>query len=286
MKAVVAFLLLASTGWAQAQTVEYIHTDALGSPVAVTDANRVVLERSEYEPYGKVLTPASPQDGPGYTGHVLDAVTGMNYMQQRYYDPQIGRFLSVDPVTADGNTGGNFNRYWYANSNPYKFSDPDGRQSMEAFEEIESEEEESFARGSFRSDLRTINPPLRPTSPYCQGAQEPNLEEEVRETINPTARGRQSELRILLRLQQVKNNKPAETSHGRVIADFENDDEVGEIKDTKRVSNTRQVRGERELAQRSGRQHVIHTGTHTRVSRTVSVNSRIVHHDDLGPRKK
>jgi len=46
---------------------------------------------------------------------------------QRYYDPGIGRFLSVDPVTADGNTGGNFNRYWYANNNPYKFTDPDGR---------------------------------------------------------------------------------------------------------------------------------------------------------------
>ena len=52
---------------------------------------------------------------------------GMTYMQQRYYDPLIGRFLSVDPVTADGNTGGNFNRYWYANNNPYKFKDPDGR---------------------------------------------------------------------------------------------------------------------------------------------------------------
>ncbi len=48
-------------------------------------------------------------------------------MQQRYYDPGIGRFLSVDPVTANGNTGGNFNRYWYANNNPYRFTDPDGR---------------------------------------------------------------------------------------------------------------------------------------------------------------
>ena len=46
---------------------------------------------------------------------------------QRYYDPGIGRFLSVDPVSADGNTGGNFNRYNYAANNPYKFKDPDGR---------------------------------------------------------------------------------------------------------------------------------------------------------------
>lgn len=111
-----------------AVTVAYQHTDSLGSPVAVTDASRVVLGRTEYEPYGKVINGA-PNDGPGYTGHVLDAATGLNYMQQRYYDPDIGRFLSVDPVTADGNTGGNFNRYWYANNNPYRFMDPDGRQS-------------------------------------------------------------------------------------------------------------------------------------------------------------
>lgn len=40
------------------------------------------------------------------------------------------RFLSVDPVTADNNTGTNFNRYWYANNNPYKFTDPDGRDAI------------------------------------------------------------------------------------------------------------------------------------------------------------
>lgn len=67
------------------------------------------------------------KDGPGYTGHVQDAATGLTYMQQRYYDPTIGRFLSVDPVNANSGTGANFNRYWYANNSPYKFTDPDGR---------------------------------------------------------------------------------------------------------------------------------------------------------------
>lgn len=37
------------------------------------------------------------------------------------------RFVSVDPVKADANNGQNFNRYHYANNNPYKFIDPDGR---------------------------------------------------------------------------------------------------------------------------------------------------------------
>src|SRR5690606_7970433 len=87
-------------GRAHAQYVQYVHTDALGSPVAMTDQSRRIVERNEYEPYGKVLG-APVQDGPGYTGHVSDAATGLSYMQQRYYDPVIGRFLSVDPVTAD-----------------------------------------------------------------------------------------------------------------------------------------------------------------------------------------
>jgi uncharacterized protein RhaS with RHS repeats len=48
-------------------------------------------------------------------------------MQQRYYDPSIGRFLSVDPVDASGTDGSNLDRYWYANDNPYRYTDPDGR---------------------------------------------------------------------------------------------------------------------------------------------------------------
>jgi len=39
----------------------------------------------------------------------------------------IGRFLGSDPVEADPQFGSNFNRYWYANNNSYKFVDPDGR---------------------------------------------------------------------------------------------------------------------------------------------------------------
>ncbi len=111
----------------QDAVVKYQHTDALGSPVAVTDANRVVIEKNEYEPFGKVINHPL-KDGPGYTGHVSDATTSMLYMQERYDDPGLGRTLSVDPVTAHS-TGDYryFNRYAYAFNNPYTFKDPDGR---------------------------------------------------------------------------------------------------------------------------------------------------------------
>ncbi|WP_324187387.1 RHS repeat-associated core domain-containing protein, partial [Stenotrophomonas sp. MH181796] len=44
-----------------------------------------------------------------------DAATGLSYMQQRYMDPQLGVFLSMDPVTAYDQPVGQFNRYRYAN---------------------------------------------------------------------------------------------------------------------------------------------------------------------------
>ncbi|HMB58065.1 MAG TPA: RHS repeat-associated core domain-containing protein [Arenimonas sp.] len=108
-------------------TLRYQHTDALGSPVAETDADAHIVKRNTYAPYGEAYG-STNIDGTGYTGHVMDHDTGLTYMQQRYYDPQIGRFLSADPMAADTNTAWNFNRYNYAANNPYRFTDPDGRQ--------------------------------------------------------------------------------------------------------------------------------------------------------------
>ena len=113
---------------------KYQHTDALGSPVAVTNGAGQVIDRTSYDPYGGAINKSV--DGIGYTGHVMDAATGLTYMQQRYYDPMIGRFLSVDPVTANSGTGANFNRYWYGNNNPYKFTDPDGRIAIDELRKI------------------------------------------------------------------------------------------------------------------------------------------------------
>jgi len=109
-----------------AATYRYIHTDALGSPIAKTSSTGAILETSEYEPYGQLLNRAN-DDRAGYTGHVMDSASGLIYMQARYYDPACGCFLSVDPVTAYQKPMTNFNRYNYARGNPYRFIDPDGR---------------------------------------------------------------------------------------------------------------------------------------------------------------
>lgn len=57
IRAVLAVVVLAAcVAPATAQeVVEYIHTDALGSPVAITDAGGNVIERTVYEPSGEVV---------------------------------------------------------------------------------------------------------------------------------------------------------------------------------------------------------------------------------------
>ena len=105
--------------------VTFIHTDGLGSPVARTDAVGNVISRTRYEPYGFTASGAAPTIG--FTGHVNDPDTGLTYMQQRYYDPVAGRFLSIDPVVTMRIlvvvSIGTFTRA----NNPYKYIDPDGR---------------------------------------------------------------------------------------------------------------------------------------------------------------
>ncbi|HEX7339231.1 MAG TPA: RHS repeat-associated core domain-containing protein [Rhodanobacteraceae bacterium] len=110
-------------------TVTLIVTNAQGTVVATMTPQGKVTYTAAYRPYGK-QTQGTPKPGPGYTGHVNDPATGLVYMQQRYYDPTTGRFISPDPVTPTPGNLFNFGRYTYANDNPIVNIDPDGRQSF------------------------------------------------------------------------------------------------------------------------------------------------------------
>jgi RHS repeat-associated protein len=132
--AIFAASLLATLPARASDRVYYYSSDALHSEVVITDQNHNVVERTHYAPYGQVLD-RSLRDGPGYTGHAEDPGTGLVYMQQRYYDPVAGRFLSADPVQASAGAG--FNRYAYASNNPYRYYDPDGRASEKTKKQVE-----------------------------------------------------------------------------------------------------------------------------------------------------
>lgn len=121
-------LVLLSVAHAQPGKVTYVYTDPQGTPLAEADANGNVTATFDYKPYGSQAF-GLPVNGPGYTGHVKDQDTGLVYMQARYYDPVVGRFLSVDPLSPSAGDINSFSRYLYVKGNPVRNVDPDGRQS-------------------------------------------------------------------------------------------------------------------------------------------------------------
>lgn len=129
---VVAAMLWMFCHAAYAGTHHYYYTDPQGTVLAKADAGGTIIASYDYAPYGAAVASMSPApSGPGYTGHVNDPDSGLVYMQARFYDPVLGRFLSVDSVAPSAGSLSGFNRYAYANNNPIVNMDPDGRQSTD-----------------------------------------------------------------------------------------------------------------------------------------------------------
>lgn len=129
----VLLLLALGAGGVQAkERVTYFHNDLLGSPVAATDSQGTLLWQEEYTPYGKRLS--KEDDGKNsrwYTGKSEVAGLGVQYFDARWYDAELGRFLSIDPVDIDAGNIRSFNRYAYANNNPYRYVDPNGESPLD-----------------------------------------------------------------------------------------------------------------------------------------------------------
>jgi RHS repeat-associated protein len=130
------FIFFASTTSAQ-HVVTYFHNDISGSPIVATNAAGSVVWKASYRPYGDRVPDEFPTTNTnasnkiGYAGSPFDASTGLSYMGARYYDPVLGRFMGIDPVGFQEDNVHSFNRYAYANNNPYRYIDRDGRQSTD-----------------------------------------------------------------------------------------------------------------------------------------------------------
>jgi len=80
-------------------------------------------------PYGELAT-APATSGEKFATYWRDAGTGLDYAVNRYYSPQMGRFLSADPYQASGGPAepGSWNRYAYVEGDPVNYGDPAGLQ--------------------------------------------------------------------------------------------------------------------------------------------------------------
>ncbi|MDQ3565514.1 MAG: RHS domain-containing protein [Pseudomonadota bacterium] len=136
MRSITALLLVLLTLETQGvERVVHYHNDALGSPIVATDEQGRVVWRKSHTPYGQPIGPAAPNE-PGYTGKFEEPDLGIQNFGARWYDPRIGRFLAIDPAGFDPQNPQSFNRYAYANNNPYKYVDPDGRAAETALDVI------------------------------------------------------------------------------------------------------------------------------------------------------
>ena len=80
----------------------------------------------DYYPYGKILREYANGEGERYltTQHERDKETGLDYRGARFYDADVARFLSLDPLAADFPAWSDYN---YVIGNPIHFTDPDGK---------------------------------------------------------------------------------------------------------------------------------------------------------------
>ena len=111
--------------------VYYYHFDGLGSVVALSDVNNVIVERYSYDVFGAptiydVNNSQISQSVIGnpymFTARSIDHETGLYYYRARMYNSVIGRFLQTDPIGYEDG----INVYAYCGNNPVNFADPMG----------------------------------------------------------------------------------------------------------------------------------------------------------------
>ena len=116
----------------------YYITNLQGDVMSIVDPQGEVVAEYEYDPYGNILTATGPLADVNplrYRGYVFDSETQFYYLQSRYYDPELGRFLNSDALISTSHGVLGHNVFVYCRNNPINRVDYDGYRDEDATEE-------------------------------------------------------------------------------------------------------------------------------------------------------
>ncbi len=120
----------------------YPLTDLLGSVRQWRDSAGGVTGTVDYDPFGVALPQVPDRPTPiGFAGEWEDSFTGLQYLQARWYQPEVGRFTQIDPFPGFSSMPATQNPYIYGLNNPVRYTDPSGWSPVPPTED-DSEEEE------------------------------------------------------------------------------------------------------------------------------------------------
>ncbi|WNG62078.1 hypothetical protein F0U59_50780 [Archangium gephyra] len=109
-----------------ASGASWFHQDHLGSVRALSNQSGQKVASYDYSAFGATLASSSSvANSLGYGGHEVDE-TGLVYMNARYYDARLGRFISPDALVPSSGNPQALNRYAYVYNNPISNTDPTG----------------------------------------------------------------------------------------------------------------------------------------------------------------
>ena len=101
----------------------YFINDHLGTPQQLVTATGAIVWQAAYLPFGQAqIKTATVKNNLRFPGQYFDAETGLHYNWNRFYDPEVGRYISADPI---GLAGG-MNLYAYVGGNPVNLVDLKG----------------------------------------------------------------------------------------------------------------------------------------------------------------
>jgi RHS repeat-associated protein len=132
----------------------WYHADGLGSVWALTNSVGNVTDKYAYNAYGETIYQTGTTENHarfvGAEGY-FDDLNGLQLLGHRYYDPQLKRFITQDPI---GLAGGDLNFYAYCGSNPLTGIDPWGLQDAAEHIIPQVDPRHTYRASSFVSILR------------------------------------------------------------------------------------------------------------------------------------